>query len=439
MNPQDPKLDSLPQMVAARNAGSVLRVPRGVAHWRRQMQILGLDEAAWTSLRNLDGWLKERFREAADWFQETLSRTSDGGFPMWEVTRRDSRFRELFVQYLDGLLGAEDVDSYLHHRRRLAETHLAHGVPAAWWMHGHRLVLAFLIERLVRRQMMRPRRLTRQLIALEKLFGLDEQIWRELHALAPDTGGSDGPDFVRKHGFQDVAFQSSRQVETIRDCHGQVVELRSAAAQGTNRLNELREVIRQAVDEVQGTRAMIQEDLDELDALRRHIETLAEQVRSLEEQSHEIEEVIATAKTLSYRSKVVSINATIEAARAGEAGRGFEVVSHEMGRLARKSHEATVQIEEILTQLLQTTGLAADAVYSGERVTDQVVTLAQSIHRSLDSLGEQGQAAREGFSSVQSLSDRVGEQLERLESTLEQLETSAQGSLVTLQDVIEKS
>ncbi|MEQ8768227.1 MAG: methyl-accepting chemotaxis protein [Planctomycetota bacterium] len=414
-----------------------LQIPRGTAFWRRQMAQLGLDESSWQALHEMDAWLRASFRDAAAWFPEAVTRSGEGAFPAWEITRRDSRFRELLVQYLEGMLAAEDTESYLHQRLRIAETHLSQGVPAAWWMHGHRLVLGFLTERLMRRRFVRRRRLSRQLVALEKLFGFDEQLWRELHSPGQEIRAQETPDFLRIHGLQDHAFQTGRQVTAIRDCHGQVVQLRSAMTQGSSRLDEVGDVLRLANDELQGTRTMVQQDIDELEVLRRHIGTLAEQVRSLEEQSHEIEEVITTAKTLSYRSKVVSINATIEAARAGEAGRGFEVVSHEMGRLARKSHEATLQIEEILGQLLQSTGLAAEAVYSGERVTERVAGLAQSLSASLGSLHDRCRKAREILSLATGQGDRLAELAEQLEGSLEDVEQAAKSSLNALESMTE--
>ncbi len=49
-----------------------------------------------------------------------------------------------------------------------------------------------------------------------------------------------------------------------------------------------------------------------------------------------------------HNSKLLSFNASVEAARAGDHGKGFAVVTEEVGNLAQMSGQASTEIYEIL-------------------------------------------------------------------------------------------
>ncbi|MDB9374242.1 methyl-accepting chemotaxis protein [Nodularia sphaerocarpa] len=118
-------------------------------------------------------------------------------------------------------------------------------------------------------------------------------------------------------------------------------------------------------------------------------ETVAEttrKVKRLAESSQEISKIVALISQIASRTNLLALNASIEAARAGEAGRGFAIVADEVRQLADKSAKSLKEIEQIVMQIQNETGLVMTAMEEG---TQQVITgtkLAEEAKRSLENI-----------------------------------------------------
>jgi methyl-accepting chemotaxis protein len=74
---------------------------------------------------------------------------------------------------------------------------------------------------------------------------------------------------------------------------------------------------------------------------------IIENISKLQEEAAAINEIINIIIDIATQTNLLSLNASIEAARAGEAGKGFAVVAEEIRKLADKTSQSTVQIQEL--------------------------------------------------------------------------------------------
>lgn len=82
----------------------------------------------------------------------------------------------------------------------------------------------------------------------------------------------------------------------------------------------------------------------------------------LQEEAAAINEIIPVIIDIATQTNLLSLNASIEAARAGEAGKGFAIVADEIRKLADKTSQSTVQIQELADTISTNTEMAANSI-----------------------------------------------------------------------------
>jgi len=142
-------------------------------------------------------------------------------------------------------------------------------------------------------------------------------------------------------------------------------------------------------------------------------QTGEEVIRALAEQAANIEAFVGLIQGVASQTNMLALNATIEAARAGDAGRGFGVVAAEVKALANKAHEATGQINGIVSGINSGAAEADDAI---GQVARAMAELEQAAIKMRSAIGDQSsvaslieQSAVDSAAGATQIAHRIGE------------------------------
>lgn len=144
------------------------------------------------------------------------------------------------------------------------------------------------------------------------------------------------------------------------------------------------------------------------------INSSSEAMGRLKTESSNIGSVLDVIKSVADQTNLLALNAAIEAARAGEAGRGFAVVADEVRSLARRTQEATTEIE----------GLIASLQKIADETASHMLRCQSSSEQSVSGVSEAGEAVA-----------RIVAMIERINGMNQQIATASEQQSVVAEQI----
>lgn len=127
---------------------------------------------------------------------------------------------------------------------------------------------------------------------------------------------------------------------------------------------------------------------EQLGSLKQKNLATATSLASLTEQVEQIDSMSNQIQGIADQTNLLALNAAIEAARAGETGRGFAVVADEVRSLAAHTHESTLKITNLVSQIKVSSQQTQVSIEQQTQELDDLVTDFTSSLEEVRSLGE---------------------------------------------------
>jgi len=159
----------------------------------------------------------------------------------------------------------------------------------------------------------------------------------------------------------------------------------------------------------------------------------------------DIVNIIDAMKSISEQTNLLSLNAAIEAAHAGESGKGFAVVASEVRKLAEQSHESATNIALIITQLLQDTDAAVEAVNALNNTSNEQNSFVKEtevvfseINKNIAEVSSKIYNTNEKIKYISASNEKIVDSISNLSSTSQQTMATTQETAAVSQHHIQQ-
>ncbi|MBM5094301.1 methyl-accepting chemotaxis protein [Vibrio parahaemolyticus] len=183
----------------------------------------------------------------------------------------------------------------------------------------------------------------------------------------------------------------------------------------------------------------LQSTVAKMSELSSDIASSAQAVNQVEERVESIGSVVGTIQGISEQTNLLALNAAIEAARAGEAGRGFAVVADEVRNLAQRTQQATVEIQEMITQLQASATSAVDLMEKSVVEAAEGVELASNAGSELDGIVAQVTQINDMNFQIATASGQQSSVAEEMSQNLTNVRELVEASVVVVTELLETS
>ena len=134
------------------------------------------------------------------------------------------------------------------------------------------------------------------------------------------------------------------------------------------------------------------------------IHIIGEQTQKTNESATKIKVATDMISEIAEETTLLSLNASIEAARAGEQGRGFAVVANQIQKLAEQSADATTQITEVISELVND---AQESVQTMDEVKEVMNQQSENVSQTEKAFKNVEKGIAESIESVEKITDKT--------------------------------
>ncbi len=123
-------------------------------------------------------------------------------------------------------------------------------------------------------------------------------------------------------------------------------------------------------------------------------------MQQITESSRKINDIISVIDGIAFQTNILALNAAVEAARAGEQGRGFAVVASEVRSLAGRSADAAKEIKALILASVQNVDSGSAQVAQAGEAMGEIVSSVQRVSDLIGEITASSSEQRDGIAQV---------------------------------------
>ncbi|MGR5236064.1 methyl-accepting chemotaxis protein [Vibrio alfacsensis] len=243
-----------------------------------------------------------------------------------------------------------------------------------------------------------------------------------------------------------MTLSMSETKESAQDEFNEIDQLATAMSEMSSTVQTVAEHAQEAssLTEQASTQAVsgqhfLQRTVLKMSELSTDIRSSANAVNQVEERVEAIGSVVGTIQGISEQTNLLALNAAIEAARAGEAGRGFAVVADEVRNLAQRTQQATIEIQDMITQLQTSAESAVELMEKSVVEAAEGVELVSNAGTQLDGIVGQVTQINDMNFQIATASGQQSSVAEEMSQNLTNVRELVEGSVVVMTELLETS
>lgn len=243
-----------------------------------------------------------------------------------------------------------------------------------------------------------------------------------------------------------MTLSMSETKESAQEEFNEIDQLATAMSEMTSTVQTVAEhaqsassLTENASTQAQTGQQFVQSSVGKMSELSKDISQSAQAVNQVEERVMSISSVVGTIQGISEQTNLLALNAAIEAARAGEAGRGFAVVADEVRNLAQRTQTATVEIQDMISQLQSSANSAVELMEKSVVEVAEGVELVTNAGTELNGIVSQVQQINDMNFQIATAAGQQSSVAEEMNQNLTNVRELVEASVTVVAELLETS
>ncbi|MCC2606815.1 methyl-accepting chemotaxis protein [Planctobacterium marinum] len=234
-------------------------------------------------------------------------------------------------------------------------------------------------------------------------------------------------------GSGEIYNAAQSQATLTQQTHNRLDALQQVTLKVTDIAARTEENSSQTVNYANQGRTAIAESFAAMESVSKTVNETVTQIRQLEERTKQIGGITSVISGISEQTNLLALNAAIEAARAGESGRGFAVVADEVRNLAKRTGEATAEIEVMLGQVQEETAASVAAMEKTQPQVESGTTLIQEAAQLLLQINEQASDSLDRVKDVVAMTAEQKSAINEASEAMREISRMSENAIVALE------